>query len=82
MFYAFERDGADAIMVPQCFINDKDGFEIDVFDYIHFDPNNVLSIYPMLSKGVHSMFSEGLLPTVSKEILSTGFEAKASKVKC
>lgn len=48
----------------------KDGFERDAFIYIHFDPNNVLSINPKLLKGGLSMISEGLLPLVSKGVLS------------
>mgnify|MGYP001507174435 CR=1 FL=1 len=52
------------------------GFKRGTFAYIHFDPNNVLSINPMLSKGVLSMISEGLLLMMLKGVLSTGFEAK------
>lgn len=80
MFHAFERDGADAIKFSQYFYIIKDGFKRDAFAYIYFDPTNVLSVNPMLSKEVLSMVSEGLLPLVAKGVLYIGFEAKLLKL--
>ena len=56
------KDGADAIMFSTIFYMIKDGFKRDSFTYIHFDPNNILSIKPMVLKGGLSMILEGLLP--------------------